>query len=58
LISAGMKFRNNKKFRYGIPAHFQHWEHGCESRSGLFKVKLTSVAFAWRAEENHKTLSL
>jgi hypothetical protein len=28
LISAGMKFRNKKKFQYGIPAqpaHFQHW---------------------------------
>jgi hypothetical protein len=24
LVSAGMKFRNKKKFRYGIPVHFQH----------------------------------
>jgi hypothetical protein len=24
LISAGMKHRNKKKFRYGIPAHFEH----------------------------------
>jgi hypothetical protein len=20
-----MKFRNKKKYRYGIPAHFEHW---------------------------------
>jgi hypothetical protein len=24
-ISAGMKFRNKKKFLYGIPAHFKDW---------------------------------
>jgi hypothetical protein len=23
-ISAGIKFRNKKKFWYGIPAHFEH----------------------------------
>jgi hypothetical protein len=22
---AGMKFRNKKKFRYGIPVHFERW---------------------------------
>jgi hypothetical protein len=29
LTSAGTKFRNKKKFRYGIPhipAHFEHWK--------------------------------
>jgi hypothetical protein len=25
LICAGMKFRNKKKFQYGILAHFVHW---------------------------------
>jgi hypothetical protein len=25
LISVGVKLRNNKKFRYGTPVHFEHY---------------------------------
>jgi hypothetical protein len=44
LISAGMKFRNKEKFRYGIPAY-----------TGPFRVLVLSKNFPGRTKETHET---
>jgi hypothetical protein len=43
LISAGMKFRNRKKFRYGTPAHFEHWS--CSKDPVTKESVLTSTEY-------------